>query len=431
MPFILICKTINKTKREEVEIYFFFFVSIDFIVIICYNKILKRKDMKERKRLDINLGFEDLEDNDASASSFGWDFQENAGIYLFINFIKDCKSIKIETRYQDIEIKLNNDTYIFAQAKAIQNIDNTSSKSTKLQNALLSLAKTPSNAEDLLIYISNIPAPITGDEEFFKNNIVPYKSCRYTMKNKINSSLDDCLSKVKEELHKPNISKQKSSKLRILENRLENFNIDKFNICSIYPFTDMNNNRYQKIYDAVQDLLINKIGIRFDRANAIAQKLLDYWQNIFSLNGSKKDKKEKSKSLNKKDLTWPIAVLLSDNDPYEISDCLTFYLDNSFVEEIQPYINLENKVYHERFQFLQRVLNEFEIYKKINIGTDSRERDIEKSFIKNKWEMFKEEFYEVEDYIKNEFLTKFYLYRFIMNNRNLSKIDMGVNNDNK
>ena len=123
--------------------------------------------------------------------------------------------------------------------------------------------------------------------------------------------------------------------------------------------------------------------------------------------------------------------MLSDNDPYEISDCLTFYLDNSFVEEIQPYINLENKVYHERFQFLQRVLNEFEIYKKINIGTDSRERDIEKSFIKNKWEMFKEEFYEVEDYIKNEFLTKFYLYRFIMNNRNLSKIDMGVNNDNK
>ena len=157
MQSILICKTINKTKREGVEIYFFFFVSIDFIVIICYNKILKRKDMKERKRLDINLGFEDLEDNDASASSFGWDFQENAGIYLFINFIKDCKSIKIETRYQDIEIKLNNDTYIFAQAKAIQNIDNTSSKSTKLQNALLSLAKTPSNAEDLLIYISNIP----------------------------------------------------------------------------------------------------------------------------------------------------------------------------------------------------------------------------------------------------------------------------------
>ena len=98
------------------------------------------------------------------------------------------------------------------------------------------------------------------------------------------------------------------------------------------------------------------------------------------------DDKEKWVPLNKKDLTWPIAVLLSDNDPYEISDCLTFYLDNSFVEEIQPYINLENKVYHERFQFLQRVLNEFEIYKKINIGTDSRERDIEKSFIKNKWE---------------------------------------------
>ena len=44
--------------------------------------------------------------NDASASSFGWNFQSNAGVFLFLKYIKEAKSIKIESKLQDIEIEL-------------------------------------------------------------------------------------------------------------------------------------------------------------------------------------------------------------------------------------------------------------------------------------------------------------------------------------
>lgn len=59
-------------------------------------------------------------DNDASASSFGWNFQVNAGIFLLLHYIKDAKSIKIESKYEDIEICLKNKSKIFAQAKSVQ-----------------------------------------------------------------------------------------------------------------------------------------------------------------------------------------------------------------------------------------------------------------------------------------------------------------------
>ena len=33
--------------------------------------------------------------NDASASSFGWNFQANAGIFLFLKYMPDAADIKI------------------------------------------------------------------------------------------------------------------------------------------------------------------------------------------------------------------------------------------------------------------------------------------------------------------------------------------------
>ena len=59
-------------------------------------------------------------DNDASASSFGWNFQVNAGIFLFLHYIKEAKAIKVESKYEDIEITLKDCKKVFAQAKSSQ-----------------------------------------------------------------------------------------------------------------------------------------------------------------------------------------------------------------------------------------------------------------------------------------------------------------------
>lgn len=54
--------------------------------------------------------------NDASASSFGWNFQANAGIFLFLKYMPDAADIKIESKSQDIEITLIDEQKVFAQA---------------------------------------------------------------------------------------------------------------------------------------------------------------------------------------------------------------------------------------------------------------------------------------------------------------------------
>lgn len=67
--------------------------------------------------------------NDASASSFGWNFQANAGIFLFLKYMPDAADIKIESISQDIEITLIDERKVFAQAKSAQ--DSTTIKDQK------------------------------------------------------------------------------------------------------------------------------------------------------------------------------------------------------------------------------------------------------------------------------------------------------------
>ena len=56
----------------------------------------------------------------ADAVVFGFDFQVNSAIVLFLENIKDVKSLCLEGNYEDIEIELNNGQYILAQAKAVE-----------------------------------------------------------------------------------------------------------------------------------------------------------------------------------------------------------------------------------------------------------------------------------------------------------------------
>ena len=94
----------------------------------------------------------------ASASAFGWQFQINMAIYLMIKYFGKFEEMKIEGEKEDIEILLNNNRKIYAQAKSKQNVNNgdTSSYSTKLKEALESLSDVNDNDSESLIYISNL-----------------------------------------------------------------------------------------------------------------------------------------------------------------------------------------------------------------------------------------------------------------------------------
>lgn len=50
---------------------------------------------------------------------FGYDFQVNAAIVLMLKNIEELKSLRLEGLYEDIELELENGSYILAQAKSV------------------------------------------------------------------------------------------------------------------------------------------------------------------------------------------------------------------------------------------------------------------------------------------------------------------------
>lgn len=130
------------------------------------------------------LNIKDIYSNDASASSFGWNFQANAGIFLFLKYFKNANEIKIESASQDIEITLDDGCKVFAQAKSAQDYSICKDKKEKFKDAIISLVRNPQD-KNILIYISNIPDTITSAENAFNNKIVPYSCCLSKIKNEI------------------------------------------------------------------------------------------------------------------------------------------------------------------------------------------------------------------------------------------------------
>lgn len=234
-------------------------------------------------------------DNDASASSFGWNFQVNAGIFLFLHYIKDAKSIKVESKYEDIEINLINKRKIYAQAKSAQNECNPSSAKNKMKDAMLSLGKVPVGENDTLIYISNIREPIDGIGKFFENKVVKYDECLDSTKTIINGYFLEVIGTIEEKLQESNLSDRKKNQYQAIKKKLECMDISKLEICSIYPYYGEEGNRYSEIHNKVIDVLANNIKLDLFDVRYISHRLLEHWQLVFEHNSTIKDSGIKKK----------------------------------------------------------------------------------------------------------------------------------------
>lgn len=298
--------------------------------------------------------------NDASASSFGWNFQTNAGIFLFLKYIKSASDIKIESKNQDIEINLSNGRMIFAQAKSAQDYTIAKDKKEKFKDALLSLSKNPQE-NNKLIYISNIPDAFKVAHNAFDNIIVSYDSCLSTIKKEIDETFKAIAKSISAKIVKEK-NHVKKEKLITMKKSIENFDKSALYISTIYPYFGEDENRYIKISDAFLSFLINDTSLTGDDAISIKQRLLKHWQLKFEHNSTISDKSH-IKSISKENFAWPIAALLIENDLSEVIDCLSFITDKSITDEVNRIMNLSTNIYHERFEFSNLVLQEYENFK--------------------------------------------------------------------
>ena len=128
----------------------------------------------------------------ADAVVFGFDFQVNAAIVIFLENVKKVKSLRLEGNYEDIELELDNGKYILAQAKSVERAsDDFSNVRKNMKKALTSLsnASKKTSAESLIV-VTNSPNPFNDDSSksvFYGHTHRMYKSLPKSAKELVDS----------------------------------------------------------------------------------------------------------------------------------------------------------------------------------------------------------------------------------------------------
>lgn len=229
----------------------------------------------------------------ANAVVFGFDFQVNAAIVLMIENIEDLKSLRLEGNYEDIEIELENNQYILAQAKAVERSSSDFRNVRKnLEKSLISLSEGNQKVDaQRLILITNSPNPLNEEAS---------RSIFWG------------------DTHREFLSLPESSQeliRRYLDNINQPLDTDKFMI-QILPFETDNDIERYKVVKRVVDDFIGDLNLNIP---GLGKKLLSIWHEEVFENGTKKDA---AIQLKKKDLIWPIMVVATD----------VGYCDNSFAD---------------------------------------------------------------------------------------------------
>ncbi len=366
-------------------------------------------------RLNVNNPFYD---GNASASAFGWLFQVDAAIFLFLQYIDEIKEITVEGKYQDIELLLNNDNRIFAQAKSIQNGSSTN-RNAKLEDAIISLVKTPYSSNDELLYISNYEAPISR-KDLFKNSIVKLKNVE-DEKREFKQQIDKIKNKLKDYIDKCTKVSDKN-KYTMLLKRIEKIDIDNFLISTIYPYIDTEQpyDRFREIENKISQILTVKFNIQSQHLQKFVRELLVEWHQTFLVDATIKPNK-KAKTQSKEELLWQMVAVLSNMD-LNIDNLFDEEIDSDQVDEYEMYYTKHSFI-HQRFNFFNGLIGDLKDFKKCNAGKNNYD------FIKSKWSDYLNEFNEYDGYsdLAKEYLIKKSLLRLINNKNNISKIMEGRN----
>lgn len=365
------------------------------------------------KRLKIDNPFYD---NDASASAFGWAFQVDAAIFLFLKYLEEVKSIKVEGTYQDIEILCKDNHHIFAQAKSIQD-GSIRHRMEKLDDAVISLVKTPASANDELLYVSNYSAPLK-DDSVFRNRIVALKDERQEQ-TIVKEQIDKLINKIEVKIN-VETDTDKKNKYEELKRRLGHINLDDFLVTSIYPYGEARQaeDKYRVISETLQSILTSKFYIESPYITRYVSEILLQWHETF-LYDATLPTKSKNKTMSKIDLLWQIVVILSKME-VNMTQLFDIELDSDQISEYEDY-DAKTLFIHERFKFTNKLYDRYKEYLRDNQGNGKVE------FIKEVWTEYIDEYFEFKQYdqLAQEYLIKKSLFRLLDKRNNIRKIISG------
>lgn len=325
-------------------------------------------------------------DTNASPSAYGWCFQVGAGMTLMLDNMKEFTSIKIEGKSDDIEITLDKGK-IYAQAKSITQIGDQRSASTNLNNALRLLSQDAHNGDAFrLIYITNITNPLSSSiaSAFQYGNSYDF------------SVLPD------------------DAKVKITKKVGTDFPTDKFQL-HILNFFGEGENKYSSIKEKISEFLRSAIN-----DPSYNKRLLDSWFETFMLNASDKPDSQKKLELKKKDVIYPVIVLvieppISENEFAEVCD------HDNYPQIIQDYREIINRNIYD-YEFVASVIGDFLSMR--NKNTDS---NYKYKYVKSEWQNFESQFSVITNAETREALTKLLLLTVITRRSKINSIKEATN----
>lgn len=290
----------------------------------------------------------------ATSLLFGIDFQTNAAIVLMLENIKEMSTVRVEGE-EDIEIQLNDGSYVLAQAKSVvdssTDFNNVRSKAKKAVETLSEAADKLKVKE--LIYITNSPNPFNDEaskSQFTLDAHVKYDTLPPSTKGLIESWFDG--------IKKP-------------------LDTSKFKI-QVLPFeSDDDKQRYKFVLRDIADF-IGDIDID---ADGLRKRLHEVWTNALTKNGSRKDTSIK---LHKKAIVWPIIVFVTGKSRLSRDAQYCNLLDDAEYDAVCRKYGEVIDDYIERYDFATKVVSDFS-----SAGLNGREAI--KIFIDAHWKDYKEE----------------------------------------
>ena len=327
----------------------------------------------------------------ASPVMFGFDFQENVAIVLMIKNIAELETIKVEGE-EDIELLLNDGSYVLAQAKSVvkssTDFSNIRAKAKKAMESLSEAAQKLPARE--LIYYTNSPDPLHDEASksmFYGPSRVKYDDLPDTAKGIINAFLS--------EIKKP----LDTSLLKI----------------QVLPFeTDDDEHKYKVVRDVISSFICETGILSLIGSH---NQLHEVWQTMLKRNGTKSDRKV---ALNKKDIVWPVVVFVTGKGKLDRNARYCTDLDDGEFDEIERKYGELIRNYCERFEIVTKVLSDFSDKRK-------KGRDAIECFINDYWTVYTDELGldSIEEEVKED-LTKIVLYTIINKRYDIDKIKQFV-----
>lgn len=323
--------------------------------------------------------------SNASPEMFGFDFQVNATIFLFLDNIKEIKTVRMEGASEDIELTMNDGNQIMAQAKGVVNgSSDFSNVRRNLKKAIGTLSSADKKSVEQLILITNSKNPLKEDSSkgFFYG---PPAVVGYT-------DLSDEAKKVID---------------NIVERLDISFDKNKFHIYYFMFETDNMKMRYAVIEEKIRDF-INQLNVGQILS---ATELMQIWQNDIFHNGSQTDT---TIEVSKKEIVWPvIALTLDKHMPAEYIEDYDQGLINEVTAQYSDIINFIT----ERYDLITKILFD---YNSSNCTLPIKERT--RTFIKDKWQEYISVFSlesldeEVQEAVAKVILAKVIQQRYLINN---------------